>query len=48
MKKHGFLSHEAVSHVDSKVLARDAQAAIRTGDIVPYSNIILVSGVTYP
>jgi D-ribose pyranase len=42
------LPHEAVPHVEFKLLARDARAAIRTGDIVPYSNIILVSGVTYP
>ena len=39
--------HEAVPHAEFKVLARDARAAIRTGDIIPYSNIILVSGVTY-
>jgi D-ribose pyranase len=39
--------HEEVPHVDFKVLAREARAVIRTGDIVPYSNIILVSGVTY-
>jgi len=42
------IPHEEVPHADFKVLVREARAAIRTGDIVPYSNIILVSGVTYP
>ena len=40
--------HDTVPHTDFKVLARDARAAIRTGDFVPYSNILLVSGVIYP
>ena len=42
------MPHTAVPHAEFKVLAREARAAIRTGDIVPYSNIILTSGVTYP
>jgi D-ribose pyranase len=41
------VSHEEVPHVDFKVLAREARAVIRTGDIVPYSNIMLISGVTF-
>lgn len=40
--------HETVPHSEFKVLAREARAAIRTGDFVPYSNILLVSGVIYP
>lgn len=44
---HG-VPHEEVPHTDFKVLAREARAVIRTGDIIPYSNVILVSGVTYP
>ena len=40
--------HETFPHTEFKMLARGARAAIRTGDIVPYSNIILISGVTYP
>ena len=42
------IPHDVFPHVEFKVLSRGARAAIRTGDIVPYSNIILVSGVTYP
>lgn len=40
--------HDSVPHTDFKVLARDARAVIRTGDFVPYSNILLISGVIYP
>jgi len=36
-----------VSHADFKLLARDVRAVIRTGDFVPYSNVILVAGVIY-
>lgn len=39
--------HDTVPHTDFKILSRDARAAIRTGDFVPYSNILLVSGVIY-
>jgi len=35
---------ERVSHARFKQLARDARATVRTGDAVPYANIILVSG----
>ena len=35
---------ERVSHVELKRLAHDARATVRTGDSVPYANIILVSG----
>jgi len=37
--------HDMVSHADFKLLARDVRAVIRTGDFVPYSNVILVAGV---
>ncbi len=40
--------HDTVAHTDFKLLAREARAVIRTGDFVPYSNILLVSGVIYP
>ncbi len=39
--------HDMVSHADFKLLARDVRAVIRTGDFVPYSNVILVAGVIY-
>jgi D-ribose pyranase len=39
--------HDMVPHADFKVLARDVRAVIRTGDFVPYSNVILVAGVIY-
>ena len=35
---------EPVSHVELKRLAHGARATVRTGDTVPYANIILVSG----
>jgi D-ribose pyranase len=41
------IPHESVSHADFKVLARDARAAIRTGDFTSYSNIIVQCGVVY-
>src|SRR5919106_3815125 len=35
---------ERVSHEHLKQLAQDAKATVRTGDTVPYANIIVVSG----
>jgi D-ribose pyranase len=35
---------ERVSHMELKRLARSARATVRTGDTVPYANIIVVSG----
>jgi D-ribose pyranase len=35
---------ERVSHAQLKRLARGARATVRTGDTVPYANIIVVSG----
>jgi len=35
---------ERVSHVALKRLAQGARATVRTGDTVPYANIIVVSG----
>ena len=35
---------ERVSHLELKRLARSARATVRTGDTVPYANIIVVSG----
>ena len=35
---------ERVSHLQLKRLATSARATIRTGDTVPYANIIVVSG----
>jgi len=39
--------HDLVSHVDFKRSAREVRGVIRTGDFVPYSNIVLVAGVVY-
>jgi D-ribose pyranose/furanose isomerase RbsD len=33
-----------VSHGELKILAQSARATVRTGDTVPYANIIVVSG----
>ncbi|MEN5300673.1 MULTISPECIES: D-ribose pyranase [unclassified Pseudomonas] len=35
------------SHEDFKVLSRSARAIVRTGECQPYSNIALISGVTF-
>ena len=39
--------HDLVPHADFKLLARDVRAVIRTGDFVPYSNVLLVCGVAF-
>ncbi len=36
-----------VSHKELKKLSYDSRAIIRTGEAVPYSNVILVSGVIF-
>ena len=41
------VSHEEVPHAEFKLLAREVRAVIRTGDFVPYSNILLVCGVAF-
>ena len=35
---------ERVSHLELKRLSRGARATVRTGDVVPYANLIVVSG----
>ena len=40
--------HDLVTHVEFKQSARDVRGVIRTGDFVPYSNILLVAGVVFP
>jgi D-ribose pyranase len=40
----GDVPFERVSHGQLKQLAQSARATVRTGDTVPYANIILVSG----
>ena len=40
----GDVPFEAVSHVELKRLAATARATVRTGDTVPYANVIVVSG----
>lgn len=35
---------QVVSHLELKRLAQEARATVRTGDTVPYANIIVVSG----
>ena len=36
-----------VSHEEFKKITRDSKAVVRTGESTPYSNIILISGVTF-
>lgn len=38
---------ETCTHTIFKVMSADARAIIRTGDFIPYANIILVSGVVF-
>ena len=40
----GEIPLDPVSHLELKRLARSARATVRTGDTVPYANIIIVSG----
>ena len=40
----GDIPFERVSHGQFKRLAQSARATVRTGDTVPYANIIVVSG----
>ena len=40
----GVVLLERVSHAELKRLAQSARATVRTGDTVPYANIIVVSG----
>ncbi len=40
----GDIPFERVSHAQLKRLARNARATVRTGDTVPYANIVVVSG----
>jgi len=40
----GDLPVETISHLELKRLAATARATVRTGDTVPYANIIVVSG----
>jgi len=38
---------QLLSHEEFKQLTRQARAVVRTGECQPYSNIILVAGVTF-
>ena len=40
----GAIPLERVSHVALKRLAQNSRATVRTGDTVPYANIVVVSG----
>jgi D-ribose pyranase len=43
----GDIPLETCSHVTFKAMTTQAKAVIRTGDFIPYANIILVSGVVF-
>ena len=40
----GSVPVQVVTHLELKRLAPEGKATVRTGDLVPYANIILVSG----
>ena len=45
---HGQLGvRNLLSHVEFKQLSRGARAVVRTGECQPYSNIVLIAGVTF-
>ncbi len=46
-KRLGDIPIETISHRAFKEQTRSAKAIIRTGDFIPYANIILVAGVVF-
>jgi len=45
---HGQLgARNRLSHTEFKQLSRGARAVVRTGECQPYSNIVLIAGVTF-
>jgi D-ribose pyranose/furanose isomerase RbsD len=40
----GDIPLERISHVELKRLAAGGRATVRTGDAVPYANVIVVAG----
>ena len=45
---HGQLgARNLLSHTEFKQLSRAARAVVRTGECQPYSNIVLIAGVTF-
>lgn len=47
VKRLGDIPIEAVSHETFKEMTSSAKAVIRTGEFMPYANIILVAGVLF-
>jgi D-ribose pyranase len=41
------ITPKLIPHTELKKLSHNAKACIRSGECTPYSNLILVSGVTY-
>jgi D-ribose pyranase len=41
------ITPELVAHTEFKEMSKTVKACIRSGECTPYSNIMLVSGVTY-
>lgn len=39
--------HDLIPHADFKRASHEVRGVIRTGDFVPYSNILLVAGVVF-
>ena len=46
-KSLGATRVDEVSHEEFKQMMRRARAVVRTGEVTPYANIILFSGVTF-
>ena len=41
------ISFQSISHKDFKRRSSQAKAIVRTGEVTPYANIILISGVAF-
>ncbi|MEH6525152.1 MAG: D-ribose pyranase [Sneathiella sp.] len=41
------ISFQGIPHQDFKRRSANAKAVIRTGEVIPYANIILISGVAF-
>lgn len=38
---------EKITHEDLKVLSRSAKAIVRTGEVIPFANVVLKTGVNF-
>lgn len=46
-EKLGNIPTSTIKHEELKAMAKTAKAVVRTGECTPYSNVVLVAGVTF-